>query len=801
MRYCGRNLRLTIEQLTKSPTETDLEVQLNRAIRLAFPWLPENSLRHQLKFRVQIGRKSVEVDGTKGSYEAKADAIVYRNNDPLAVLELKRTDQKLSANDELQGLSYAKLHNPSPPLVVVTNGTDVKIIETYTGKPWKPESETEAALQAYLQSASKVAKADLKAAVEALMGNAPSVWMPAIRFETEARIESLSGTWDDTRLPFVKGWVLPRRATSIILEGALSGRKMSLLVGPPLSGKSNVLKEICEQTQDHPSLAALYLEAGCGGGVYQSLADVLSRALDWPVTPMEAREWLVQVSKSTEHKLLILVDDIDPQDLEARRSLEDLLSHTFGPGLALALTAHESAAERLCKSKNLLGSSPIGRVAEWVDLGPLTDEEFIAAALMLQERKVLITKGAEASGEFREPWVLRAVVGNILETLESAPDDTCGSVPPQLSLDLIQTARRRFTTQEVLRLYQAMAMAILDDAKDPAKDSPLLLESLDNFVVRRSTLKRHLESEEINESIAVGFLRAAMHSSETPILYVRLPDLVASELARVVARELSALAERHEEAVSFLVNVATLLPVGDIIAAQAVVDVMARTGQLPYDIFSGLLDLHPRKTPLEPGVKIALNHPSLGYVTMEFKHGGVVEIVKDGRVHTQVIEEGEFGVFQDAIYPWLILSHLASQPIVGVNEDGDVEHLTPEILLTIGAANMPLRKPGRTEASRRAAVHDMPDGSMICHAAGFQEQVTHSIFEYLSTVGDGANDWIEKALKDGSKFLLCRIHIALTAASKLANQKVAAWAKATLEDKIGPALIEDLRKVCGEVSS
>lgn len=801
MRYCGRNLRLTIEQLTKSPTETDLEVQLNRAIRLAFPWLPENSLRHQLKFRVQIGRKSVEVDGTKESYEARADAIVYRGNDPLAVLELKRSDQKLSANDELQGLSYAKLHTPSPPLVVVTNGTDVKIIETYTGKPWKPESETETALQAYLESASKVAKADLKAAVEALMGTAPAVWMPAIRFESEAQIESLSGAWDDTRLPFIRGWGLPRIASSVIVEKALSGRKMSLLVGPPLSGKSNVLKEICEQTQDNPNLAALYLEAGCAGGVYQSLADVLSRALDWPVTPNEARAWLVQISKSTEHKLLILVDDLDPQDQEARRSIEDLLTHTFGPGLALAVSAHESDAEKLCRTKNLLGSSAVGRAAQWVELGPLTDTEFKAAKLMLLERKIDITNGAESSDELREPWVLRAVVGSILESIQNAPDEIYGKVPPLLSLDLVETARGRFNAPEVVRLYQSMAMAILDDAKDPAKDSPLLLDSLDTFVVRRSTLKKHLDTEEINGSVAKGYLRAAMHSSETPILYVRLPDLVASELAKLVAKELTALKEKPEDAVSLLVQVTTLLPVGDIIAAQAVIDTMTKTGQLPLGILFGLLKLHPRKIPLEAGIKIALNHPSLGYVTMEFKDGGVVEIVKDGRVYTQVVEEGDFGVFQDAIYPWLILSHLASQPIVGVDEGGKTEHLTPEILLAIGSANTVLRKPGKTEASRRKRVHEMPDGSMSCHAAGFQEQVTYSIFEYLSANGAGANDWIEKALEKGSKFLLCRIHIALTAASELADQKLAAWAKATLKDKITPALIEDLQKVCGETST
>ncbi len=106
---------MTAKKLTTSPTEADLEAEIHHAIALAIPWLPAKSIRHQTKFSFTFGRKKIDVDGTEASRaEARSDIVLYNGDRPLAVLELKRAGVPLTPDDDAQGLSYARVLNPSP---------------------------------------------------------------------------------------------------------------------------------------------------------------------------------------------------------------------------------------------------------------------------------------------------------------------------------------------------------------------------------------------------------------------------------------------------------------------------------------------------------------------------------------------------------------------------------------------------------------------------------------------------------------------------------------------------------------
>src|SRR5690349_10992238 len=117
---------MAIQQVTKDQTEGDLEAEIHAALKLAFPWLPPGSIQHQTTFSFSFGGKRIEVDGAiTDKAKARADILLHYNKQPLAVLELKRASVPLDAEDEEQGLSYARVLHPAPPLVVVTNGTDI----------------------------------------------------------------------------------------------------------------------------------------------------------------------------------------------------------------------------------------------------------------------------------------------------------------------------------------------------------------------------------------------------------------------------------------------------------------------------------------------------------------------------------------------------------------------------------------------------------------------------------------------------------------------------------------------------
>lgn len=787
---------MTITKLTEAPTEADLNARLDAAIKHALPWLGSESVRRETKFKVQIGRASVPIKNDSGSHEARADVLLYSGDTPLAVFELKRQDLKLSLSDEKQGLSYAKLLSPSPPLVVITNGTDVRILETHTGNLWAPESPSEQALKDLLDNASKVAKGELKEAIHTLMHDSPAVWMAAVREISNSNIEALSGSWEDSTCPFVSGWILPREATNLIEKQALAGLRVSLLVGAPLSGKSNVLREICLRTMVTPTIATLYLCAGVGSGIFQTLANALNQALGWPITPSEARNWLIHISKQNQHKLLVLLDDLDPSDITSRRELEELISDTFGSGLSVAVAVHESGSEQLCRSKNMLSLSLIGMKAKVVTLSSLSDEEFKSAQEVLAKRHMLFTTGAQYSAEMREPWVIRAVSSHVQARASQLHGEAFASLPPMLSLSLLSEARVRFKAPELIRYYQAIASALLADAKDRDRGTPLLLESLHTYVVRRLTLDKYLPAEEINRLLSLGFVRPAIQSDE-PVLYVRLPELVASELSKKISKEMAALFKNDiPQAAKLLVNAAENLPLGDIVAAQSVMDCMASTGTFPYDLIVNLLDLKPTKRPIQPGTKFGMDFPGVGYVMVDYLEGGKVKFKANGRISTADVSEFDFGAVIENAHPWVILSHLVNLlAATRTDEDGMIA-MAPYLIKEIGESELLLRRPGQTLDSRRAPMHELQGGAVVCHHAGFLEQITYSTYEYLAHEGQKADAWIDEVIDLDSPFLLSRVHIALQEITTLSEDHLSQWAVETLETRVGPALAIHIDGVC-----
>jgi hypothetical protein len=166
----------------KSITETHFEVQLRAAILHALPWLPCDQITHQDSFSFNFGHATVTVDAeAKNNARARADVLVRFKGQPLAVFELKRPGVKLTNEDNEQGLSYARVLHPRPPLVVISNGAAVRILETETGRPWQPETMSEMTLATLIERGVKIAQADLKRAVATLMGADPDIWMQAIR--------------------------------------------------------------------------------------------------------------------------------------------------------------------------------------------------------------------------------------------------------------------------------------------------------------------------------------------------------------------------------------------------------------------------------------------------------------------------------------------------------------------------------------------------------------------------------------------------------------------------------------------
>lgn len=780
---------MSSKRATTRETEADLEARIRAAIRVAFPWLPDGAIKHQIKFTFTFGRQTLEVDASKSRADARLDILLEKDDRPLAIMELKRPGIQLTDDDGAQGLSYARLLQPSAPLVVVTNGTEVRILETFMGQPWQPSTPSEDALKTLVSQASRVASADIRHAVDTLMGTSPNVWMQAVRHVSTETINELTASWDEPALPFVTDFLVPRGATHQLWRNLVAGERLIVLEGPPLSGKSNVLRELCLRTKQSDTLATLYAETGVGGGVLQTLADAISRSLNWPVSPVEARDWLVRISHHNGVRLVLAFDGLQATDTGSVREIEDLSSSAFGTSLSVVVAMDDAVAQSVLKTPNQRSLSPLGRRSKLLHVGRLRDGEFRFARSILGQRRLFLMHGADMTPEYREPWVLRAICGAGHAALDGKPETQALSLPSLLGPRLLGLVRQRFAHEhELRRMFRGLARAMIADAQDTTRPHEIVLQQSEIGIIRRGAVKTELESDDLQWLIDHGFVRPDMHDVAGATVLVRLPELLASEMAYALADELVTRSKQDlQQAAAWISGAASNLPLGEVVAAQAIVDAAKGSAGLPVGLITALVEMPPEREILDAGGHYALMLPNGDTVEIDLQPDGKGFVVIGGERHEVDLGDEEQVAFKN-IHPWLILSHVASTPFTVASEHG-VAREDPNLLLQIGTCPIPLRGNRGPQSLRMVPTTDMPDGVSIVHPeAGVIEPVTLGILDYLSVAEDQADNWVTTAAHSDSIALLSRVHTALRALASFETHARSEWAKTQLETAILPKL-------------
>lgn len=751
-------------KLTKKKTESDLEAAIRGTVMRVFPWLAPADVKHQTKFSFTFGRARIDVDNTD-SYDkqARSDIILEKDGAPLAVLELKREGNALSAEDDAQGLSYARVLHPMAPVVIVTNGEDTRIFDSYTGKILGTDTLVEAQFVATVDAAARVAAGNLKRAIQTLMGNEPSIWRQALEQLSDATIEDLTATSESPGLPFVKDFLIEREATGEAMDLLGEGKRLILIEGPPLIGKSNILRDLAGRTRKADRFATLLIEVG-RSGIVQAVADSLANRLDWPVTKEEARAWLMQLSRGDQDLHLVLaLDGIDPRDKVAIAEIEDLSSGRFGDGLRLVVAFDDSAVHRILESKGGRDQSQIGRRAARIAVDRLSDVEFRAAVNMMSDMRIWLMRGAQSARELRFPWALRMRAWSVMQNAKFGDPNWGVTLAPLMGLEMITHAREAFPGQELRHQFHEIARAVLDDARSRKRPIALVLQSMGVFMVRKKKLAKRLSDACIKNLVKDGYLKPAMQPSGEPVLIVRFPELVASELAAVIAHELtqSELSDAVETA-GWLAGASSNLPLGDVLTAQAILDAATNGFGLSLDLIFALAEIRPTLQTVQPGTRFATYQPGIGLVDFTVTEGGSLLVEANGRHGRIELDPGETpGEMYHDFHSWMILSHLAMVPSVS-RIDGIDERIDTAILLEVASAPVVLRSVGPELEFNAVRVHDVQGaGSIVCHLEGIVEPITFALFAFFYREFRVAADWIDEACRRNSLPLMARVQIAL----------------------------------------
>lgn len=199
-----------------------------------------------------------------------------------------------------------------------------------------------------------------------------------------------------------------------------------------------------------------------------------------------------------------------------------------------------------------------------------------------------------------------------------------------------------------------------------------------------------------------------------------------------------------EAAVKWLMTIAELLPMGEVIVARAIVTTI-QSGFDPIPLCRELLAQKPVQGVCSPRTRFAIETVNLPLDDGDnnSERGGVCP------AH-----------YSDNILPWITLSHvLAAHPL-----RTEVIGFFPQlyILMEIAKSEVTLRRPGATAASYELLSHEMNDGTFVPGwSSGIIEPVTYAIFKTFRIHPGLGDAWMTMLGAMKSAHLLVRTYTVL----------------------------------------
>lgn len=654
--------------------EATFEARAQKAIKEIFPSYANLELTHQLIFSVNLGHKVIDVKPSVK--KPRLDILIKQEEKNLAVLELKRPGHSLRDEDRDQGVSYARLLTPMPPLVIVSNGKETRFYETTSGEPFNTLNSDAEELKKLFVRALEIAASQKDQAVRILLGKDPLIWEKVIGDLNRISFQDHLGSVETLSQPIAKSFNLPREATEQIVDLVSGNNPVIAVTGAPLVGKTNVLYELCQLKGFHLSQFILM----------QKIVNPVSCSI-WLITLPnifsinsidDVRYWLQHGIVNNPHpagKIVIIIDDVCYSDDHLIREINELIELCSCTRSCSLVIACDSSNYHLMthvpgrpKKKTLFGKRALK-----VEVNNLSDVEFDMAKEYIKKHwSADFHQGAQYSRELRTPRLLRMIISNFPRELNIETRLLIPSFLPFRALNWVLSgfsSDRKFIG-DMVKLVKAF---IEEDNQDVP--SPIIGEmvSYGRGHVLYDKAENLLGETRIDRLLQQGHIDWFTDKEQNQYIVPKVPELLAASAVEALISKASGM--KFKEAIDYVLKQSERLPYGDLIGAN-VFERLIRERHFPlYELIVYLINKPPK---IE---KVLENFNGAVY----FDQTGLVAIPR------QMLDTSEEIRMFSNLFPWLVLSQLVTE-LMRVEDSEDPWEVYREILIVVGGYQNVLRR-------------------------------------------------------------------------------------------------------------
>jgi hypothetical protein len=428
----------------------------------------KTQLEFETSFTIRLGTFAHLIDGVKDRATGRLDILFKKNGENLFVVETKAEGHKISDDDKLQAISYARLLQNIAPFAIVSNGIETKVYDVITGIEL-PTGDL--AGSTYVKNGYKIA-IDQNIRYDALKS------FIGLNFDNlkifcgkqlTANMQNLIASEHNSDAKFNPEIYLRRRGIKKLFDDFLSSdKKIFGIVAESGFGKTNAICDLAiEYNQTNPTL--FFSASQITDDFSQEIAYELSWDFDGDRTGVSVIKRIAEILIQYNRDLVIFLDAIDEFPNNDSKLLLERFIKNCPKGIKICLTCKKSLWPGFTSSSdihsfiyNSLFMPQKDESSSFV-IGPFSDAELDEALLKYQKFFQLPEIKGYTKELCRNPLMLRSL-SEVYRSQINIPDNLIAVSVTKTFLD--KKFEKNSTPDKDLKCLSSLGHVLLDQDKD-----------------------------------------------------------------------------------------------------------------------------------------------------------------------------------------------------------------------------------------------------------------------------------------------------------------------------------------------